>query len=77
MKLIRDCYTGKYDLFFYIMQKMDAFSPMHQWVACPKTGDMLICFASKDRIASVNPVYHFNLFSLIESELPIQSWYDW
>jgi len=72
MTLLRDCYTGKYDLFFYIMQKMNAFSPMHQWVACPTTGDMLICFASKDAIASVNPVHHFNLFNLLESEPPIQ-----
>jgi hypothetical protein len=55
------------------MQKMNAFSPMHQWVACPKTGDMLICFASKDRIASINPVHHFNLFKLLESEPPIQT----
>jgi hypothetical protein len=73
MALLRDCYTGKYDIFFYIMQKMNAFSPMHQWVACPKTGDMLICFASKDRIASINPVHHFNLFKLLESEPPIQT----
>jgi hypothetical protein len=72
MRLLRDCYTGKYDMFFYIMQKMNAFSPMHQWVASPTTGDMLICFASKDRIASINPVHHFNLFKLLESEPPIQ-----
>jgi len=71
MKLLRDCYNGKYDRFFYIMQKMNAFLPMHQWVACPKTGDMLICFASKDRVASINPVHHFNLFTLLGSVPPI------
>jgi len=72
MKLLRDCYNGKYDMFFCMMQKKNAFTPMHQWVACPKTGDMLICFASKDRIASINPIHHFNIFELLDSEPPIQ-----
>jgi hypothetical protein len=71
MIVLRECYTGKYDLFFNLMQKTKAFSPMHQWVACPKTGDMLICFASKDRIASLNPVHHFNLYTLLTSKPPI------
>jgi hypothetical protein len=71
MTLLRECYTGKYDLFFSLLQKLHVFSPMHQWVADPKTGDMLICFASKDRIASLNPVHHFNLFTLLESKPPI------
>lgn len=70
MTILRDSYNGKYDLFFFIMQKMNTFSPMHQWVANPKTGDMLICFASRDIIASVNPIHHFNLFELQESEPP-------
>jgi hypothetical protein len=71
MMVLRECYTGKYDKFFYLMQKINAFSPMHQWVACPKTGDMLICFANNDRIASLNPVHHFNLFTLLASKPPM------
>ncbi len=65
MNLLRSYYNGKYDLFFNIMQKMKAFSTMHQWVANPKTGDMLICFASDTNIASLNLVHHFNLFELL------------
>lgn len=66
MKLLRACYNGEYDLFFYLMQKFNSFSPMHQWVANPKTGDFLICFADDSNIASVNPIHHFNLFELLD-----------
>jgi len=70
MKLLRDCYTGKYDMFFYIMQKMHAFSPMHQWVACPETGDMLISFADSNHQAQYNTIHEFNLFNLLDSQPP-------
>ena len=70
MAMFRDVYKGKNDLIFFLMQKMNAYSSMHQWVAYPKTGDMLICFANKDKIASYNPVHEFNLFELLETEPP-------
>jgi len=68
MTMLQDVYKGKTDFIFFFMQKINAFLSMHQWTAYPKTGDMLICFASKDKIASYNNVHKFNLFELLESE---------
>ncbi len=70
MTMFRDVYKGKTDFIFFLMQKMNSHLSMHQWAAYPKTGDMLICFASKDKIASYNPVHKFNLFELLDAEPP-------
>jgi hypothetical protein len=43
---------------------------MHQWVACPKTGEIVVSFASAKKNAHQNPVYYFNLFELLNSEPP-------
>ncbi len=45
---------------------MDEWGSWYQWSYSPKTGDMLICYASKDKTASENPIHHFNLFDLLE-----------
>lgn len=70
MTMFRDFYRGKNDIIFFLLQKMYFYMPIQQWVACPKTGDMAICFASRDKIASYNPVHHFNLFELLAEEPP-------
>ena len=71
MKMLQNVYLGKTDLLFNIFQKYSLFvQPLHQWVATPKSGDMLVCFASKEKIASENPYHHFNLFQLFNSEPP-------
>lgn len=70
MDMIREIYRGKTDFRFFIVQKLGTYVPLHQWVTCPKTGDMLICFADADKDAHKNPVYSFNLFELLDSEPP-------
>lgn len=70
MTMLQDVYCGKNDVIFFLLQKIHMYMPIHQWVVCPKTGDMTICFASRDKIASYNPVHYFNLFDLLESEPP-------
>jgi len=70
MEMYREVYQGKTDIIFSLMMKIDWYMPIHQWVARPKTGDMAICFASQDKIASYNPVHYFNLFKLLEAEPP-------
>ncbi len=70
MNMLRDLYLGKTDIIFNIMMKMYFYQPCHQWVANPKTGDMLISFACEEILACENPVHHINLFELIEAKPP-------
>jgi hypothetical protein len=72
MTMFRDVYKGKTDFIFFLMQKRNGFLSMHQWAANPKTGDLLICFASKDKTAPYNPVHKFNLFELLDAEPPMR-----
>ena len=70
MEMLRDVYLGKTDFLFFIMQKFGSFKPFHQWVACPESGDIVISFASKDKMACENPVHYFNLYKLLEEKPP-------
>jgi len=70
MDMFRNVYLGKTNLLFYIMMKLYFYQPVHQWVACPKNGDMVISFASADKMAQYNPVHYFNLFELLEAKPP-------
>jgi hypothetical protein len=63
-------YQGKTDFIFSFMMKMDWYMPIQHWAACPKTGDMVLCLASEDKIASYNQIHYFNLFELLEAEPP-------
>ena len=65
MTLFRDVYTGKTDLIFGIMQRLNYYRSGHQWVACPKTGDLKISFGTHTKNACDNNVYDFNLFDLL------------
>ncbi|RLF42204.1 MAG: hypothetical protein DRN12_01025 [Thermoplasmata archaeon] len=66
MTVARELYQGKIDRFFSLLVELGFYSTLHQWVACPETGDILISFATRDKDAYENPVHHFNLFSLLK-----------
>jgi hypothetical protein len=72
MNTMRDVFNGKNSLFFKI-NKLTKNSygnhiyGYHQWVACPETGDMLICFHKGKSSSYEQPVYFFNLFNLLQS----------
>ncbi len=71
MKILSDMYLCKTDPIFTLFQRLfSIYTPYHQWVACPETGEMAVTFASAHRISSANPVHHYNLFKLLESEPP-------
>ena len=73
LKLIRDVYLGKHGgVIWYIIKNtsLKAANSWYQWSYSPKTGDMLICYASQDKVASKNPIHHFNFFELLEKEPP-------
>jgi hypothetical protein len=69
MKMFQDVYLGKTDFLFNTFQKRyRPPQPLQQWVSTPKTGDILVCFASRGKTAAENPIHHFNLFDLLNSE---------
>jgi hypothetical protein len=70
MDMIREIYSGKTDFRFFIVQKMEVYVPIHQWVACPETGDMLVSFADTINEAHENPIFFFNLFDLLNAKPP-------
>jgi hypothetical protein len=43
---------------------------IHQWVACPETGEISVAFATADTFAFENPVHYFNLYELLDSDPP-------
>ncbi|VVB59778.1 Acyl-coenzyme A:6-aminopenicillanic acid acyl-transferase [uncultured archaeon] len=73
LSLIGDFYLGKYGgMMWYIIKHtyLKNDNAWLQWSYSPKTGDMFICYASKDKMPSQNPIHHFNFFELLESEPP-------
>ena len=71
LKLINSVYEGYHGgLVWFIYKNLLAtnFISWYQWSYSPKTGDMLICYASKDKEASENPIHHFNLYELLEEK---------
>ena len=70
MQMLRDVYRGNTDIIFNLMMKMHFYEPCHQWVGCPETGEMVISFASAEKMAHYEPVHYFNLFELLDSQPP-------
>jgi len=70
MSMIRSCYSGRTDLLLrliVILAEGTSFNrAWNMWVACPETGEMVVCFATKDKIAFSNPVHYFNFNELKE-----------
>jgi len=74
MTMIRNCYSGKTDLLLRLIVKLAEGTSFNRawnmWVACPETGDMVVCFASKDKIAFSNFVHYFNFYELLNATPP-------
>lgn len=72
LSLIRNVYLNKYGglTWFFLQKTYLKGIAWYQWSFCPKTGDILICYASGDKIASENPIHYFNFFELLEEEPP-------
>ena len=71
MSLLRDVYIGKTDFVFSILQrsKSSCYKSLHQWVACPETGEVAISFADYyAKTACENPVYYFKMSDLLNAE---------
>ena len=67
MGILRNIYLGKTDIRFLILQILGVYSTPYQWVMCPKTGDFVLSFATRDKNAFENPVNYFNFYILLKS----------
>ncbi|MEM1514176.1 MAG: C45 family peptidase [Candidatus Thermoplasmatota archaeon] len=70
MNLFQSTYRGDTDLILKILIKLAEGTSFNRawnmWVACPETGDFVVSFAERDKIAFSTPCHYFNLFDLIE-----------
>ena len=71
MVLLRNVYQGKTDFLTYVMQKISSYKALHQWVACPQTGEIVVSFADADHdTACENPAHYFKLSKLMAAVPP-------
>lgn len=74
MTMLRNCYSGKTDillrLIVYLAEGTSFNRAWNMWVADPESGDMVVCFATKDNIAFSNPVHYFNFYNLLNATPP-------
>ena len=50
---------------------MKCYEALHQWVACPTTGDMVVSFADADTDTSFeNTVHYLKMSELLNAEPP-------
>jgi len=69
MDVLRSTYKGETDTLFSFIQKIFKIQKSwDQWVACPKTGDLLISFAQNGKNAFESPIHHINFFELLNSK---------
>ncbi len=65
MAILRSVYNGTADPLFYQFVRLRLYCTIHQWVACPQTGEMLIDWAQGKHNAWGEPVHHFTLQDLM------------
>ncbi len=74
MNMIRNGYSGKTDFLLWLIVTLAEGTSFNRawnmWVADPESGDMVVCFASKDAISFENPVHYFNFYDLLYEAHP-------
>jgi hypothetical protein len=69
LQILRKVYTGGYTFFWsLICKKQGDIETWWQWSISPRTGDMMISFATSTRYAFRNPYVYFNLYELLDSQ---------
>ncbi|MCD6330709.1 MAG: hypothetical protein J7L80_00730 [Thermoplasmata archaeon] len=72
MELMQKVYRGDTDLLLKLLIKLAEGTSFNRawnmWIACPSTGDMVVSFAERNKIAFDTPYHYFNLFKLLEEE---------
>jgi len=71
INMIRNCYSGKTDFLLRLIVTLAEGTSFNRawnmWVACPETGELAVCFASKEKIAFSTPLHYFNFNDLLNA----------
>ncbi len=74
MKMFREGYSGKTDLIFFLIIKLSSRTSFNRawniWVADPLSGDIIISFATRDKIAYNTAMHNFNFYNLLNTQPP-------
>ncbi len=74
MEMFKKGYRGDTDIILKILIKLAEGTSFNRawnmWVSCPETGDIVVSFAERDRIAFDTPTHYFNLYRLLNEEPP-------
>jgi len=72
MKWFQRTYAGDTDIILKMLVKMANGTSFNRawnmWVARPESGDMVVSFAERNKIAFDTPYHYFNLFKLLEEK---------
>lgn len=71
MDSMKSVYNGETEIVLFIFALLSGKTTAqtwNQWVADPITGDITVCFSSKDKSAYENPSYYFNFYDLLDRE---------
>jgi len=64
--ILRSVYNGTADPLFHVFVALHLYCTIHQWVACPQTGEIIIAFAQGKTNAWSQPIHHYTLQELLE-----------
>jgi len=74
MEMFKKGYRGDTDIILKILIKLAEGTSFNRawnmWVSCPETGDIVVSFAERDKIAFDTPTHYFNLYRLLNEEPP-------
>ena len=69
LSLLQNVYLGKTNSMFRMILTKHTQTG-RQWVACPKTGEIHICFSTQGEEAYENTAHTFNFYDLLERSPP-------
>ncbi len=72
MAVLQNGYRAKDAPLLWLIERLGKGTGMaeawNQWVACPATGDMVVSFATHDKMAFRTESHYFNLFDLLDAD---------
>jgi hypothetical protein len=69
LRSLRNVYLGKTNI-MYLLTFLRSSYTARQWVGCPESGDLAICFAKNGEEAFFNKIHTFNFYEILDSNPP-------
>ncbi len=74
MRVLQNGYRADYNILLRLIEILGKGTGMaeawNQWTACPDTGDMVVSFATHDKMAFKTEPHYFNLYQLLQEQQP-------